>query len=89
MKEGLKNIRISDVTITATNLMNVNGTVEKPVEGLRISHVTGTCRRGSTLTNAHGVVLEDIQIAGLAGSPYFTNNVIGTGLEGAVPLPKK
>ena len=84
-----KNIRISDVTITATNLMNVNGTVEKPVEGLRISHVTGTCRRGSTLTNAHGVVLEDIQIAGLAGSPYFTNNVIGTGLEGAVPLPKK
>ena len=84
-----KNIRISDITITATNLMTVNGTIEKPVEGLQISRVTGTCRRGSVLKNARGVVLADIQITGLSGSSYFTNNVIGTGLEGAVPLPKK
>ena len=83
-----KNIRISDVTITATNLMSVNGTVEKPVEGLQISHVTGTCQRGSTVKNARGVVLEDIQIGGISGPSYFTNSVEGTGLDGAVPPQK-
>lgn len=83
-----KSIRISDVTITATNLMSVNGTGEKPVEGLEIRRVTGTCQRGSVLKNARGVVLEDIQINGISGSAYFTNNVVGTGLERAVSLQK-
>lgn len=88
------NIRISNVTITATNLMTVGGTVEKPVTGLRISGVKGTVQKGSVIRNAVDVELSDIQLEGITGSLYFTNNVSGTGLEGAAPVreavpPKK
>jgi polygalacturonase len=78
-------IRISDVTITATNLMTVKGTTEKPVEGLQISRVTGTCQRGSVIRNARNIVLTDIHLDSITGPAYFTNNVEGSGLDGAVP----
>ena len=81
-----KNIRISDVKITSTNLMNIDGTAEKPVDGLKISRVTGTCQRGSVLQNARNVALTDVQLDGITGPQYFTNNVAGSGLAGAAPL---
>ena len=81
-----KDIRISDVKLTAKNLMCVDGTVEKPVAGLQISRVTGTCQRGSVLQNVLNVVLTDVQLEGITGPQYFTNNVEGTSLAGAAPL---
>ncbi len=87
--EGLtlfKDIRISDVQITSTNLMNIEGTAERPVEGLQISRVSGICRRGSVLKNVRNAVLTDVQLDGITGPHYFTNNVEGTGLAGAAPL---
>jgi polygalacturonase len=87
--EGLtlfKNIRISDVQIASTNLMTIDGTAEKPVDGLQISRVTGTCQRGSVLQNVRNVALTDIRLEGITGPHYFTNNVGGTGLAGAAAL---
>ena len=79
-------IRITDVTIASTKLLTVLGPAEKPVNGLNISRVSGTCRQGSAIQNARNVILDDIHLDGVSGPPYFTENVEGTGLGGAVPL---
>jgi len=65
--------------------MTVADTVEKPIDGLQISRVTGSCTQGSVIQNVRNVVLTDIKIDGVSGSAYFTNNVEGTGLDGAMP----
>ena len=80
------NIRISDVKIAAKNLMNVNGTTEKPVDGLQISRVTGTCKQGSVLQNVRNVDLTDIHLDGITGPQYVTNHVEGTGFADSAAL---
>jgi len=83
------NVRISDVTMDSTNLFRIMGTVEKPVDGLRISHVTGTCKKGSVIENARDMVLSDVRLEGVSGPAYFTNNVEGSGFDGAAPLESR
>jgi len=83
------NVRISDVTVNSTNLFRIMGTVEKPVDGLRISHVTGTCKKGSVIENARDMVLSDVRLDGVLGPAYFTNNVEGSGFDGAAPLESR
>lgn len=84
-----RNIRISDVQVDSKYLMSVEGTEEKPVNGLHISRVTGRVKQGSVLQHATNLVLEDINLEGLEQSAYFTNNVTGSGLESAAPLNGK
>jgi len=81
-------IRITDVRIASTNLLTILGPAEKPVNGIQISRVTGTCQKGSVIQNARKVILTDIHLDGISGPPYFTNNVEGAGLEGAVSAPE-
>lgn len=90
--EGLtrfSNIRIRDVRMNSRNLLSVEGTKEKPVDGLQISGVRGTCEEGSVLQHAVNVSLKDVRLEGISGPLYFTNNVAGTGLEGAAPLSER
>jgi hypothetical protein len=85
-----RNIRIRDVKVDSKYLFRVEGTEEKPVENLEISRVTGSCQEGSVMQNVRGVTLRDIQISGITGPAYFTNNVSeAVGLEGAVSLSKR
>jgi polygalacturonase len=84
-----RNIRITDVKIDAKRLMSVEGTKEKPLDGLHISRVTGKVSDASVIQHATGVVLADIRVDGLSGPHYFTNNVAGTGLERAAPLSER
>jgi hypothetical protein len=79
-------IQIRDVQIEATNLLTIIGKVEKPVEGVQINGVSGNCQEGSVIQNARGVWFSDIRLQGIQGPLYFTNNVVGIGLEHAVPL---
>lgn len=79
------NIRIVDVTVNTKNLMNIDCPVEKPAGGILISNVTGTCKQSSVIQNATNLVLSNIQLKGVSGPPYYTNNVTGTGLAGAKP----
>lgn len=83
-----RDIRISDVKIDSKYLLSVNGAAEKPVDGLRISGVHGTCEVGSVIQNAKNVSLTDIHVEGISGAPYFTNNVQTAALGGAVPIEK-
>ncbi len=64
----------------------ISGTIDKPVDGIEITRITGTCQRGSIIQNARNVVLADIHLEGISGPSYFTNNVEGKGLEAAVPF---
>lgn len=80
------NIRIWDVKIASTNLLCIIGPSEKPADGIQISRVTGTCQRGSVIQNARNISLTGIDLEGIDGPAYFTNNVTGTGLEAAAPL---
>jgi hypothetical protein len=82
------NIWISDVKINSKNLLTIDGMAEKPVEGVEISGVTGTCQQASVIQNAKGVVLRDIHIEGISGPQYLTNNVSMSELEQAAPLTK-
>ena len=80
------NIRITDVKMDSKNLLTIIGTTEKPVDGIQISRVTGTCKEGSVIQNATNVILSDILLTGISGPLYFTNNVSGSGLEEPAPI---
>ena len=84
-----RNIQISDVQIESKNLLSIEGTKEKPVDGIQINRVTGTCKEGSVIQNATNVVLNQIRLDGISGPLYFTNNVAGTGFELAAPLSER
>jgi polygalacturonase len=57
----------------------------KPLDGLTIENLSGTCRKGMTLVNIKRAELSDIKVEGFSGPLLATENVTGNGLEGAVP----
>jgi hypothetical protein len=89
-KQGVphaRNISFSDVSVDVETL--VDGARVLPgkwLEGLSLSHFTGTCQRGITLANASDVSLTDIEVEGFQQPFLTTLNVTGKGLEGAMPL---
>lgn len=60
---------------------------EKPLIGLTLENITGTCEKGIVLANAKDVHLSAIDVTGFQGPLLETENVTGTGLQGAVPIP--
>jgi hypothetical protein len=59
----------------------------KPLAGLSLVNITGTCAKGITLANITGAELRGIQVTGFSDPLLGTNNVSGEGLEGAVTIP--
>jgi pectate lyase len=86
---SFSNIAISDVKVDSKSLVTVDATPEKPVDGLTLTNISGTCAQGLRLRNAKNVTLTNVKVDGLLGPLISTDNVQGTGLEGAVPLPPK
>ena len=80
-----RNFRFSNVRLNGAKAVVVGTEVSalKPVEGLVLTNITGTCSAGLTLANMKGVVLKDIKVTGFTGPLLGINNVTGTGLEGA------
>jgi hypothetical protein len=58
----------------------------KPLNGLSLVNITGTCTKGITLANITGAELSGIQVTGFSGPLLGTNNVTGSGLEDAVAI---
>lgn len=54
---------------------------EKPVDGLTLADITGTCRKGLTLANIVNANLSGINVTGFQGPLLTTQNVRGTGLD--------
>ena len=59
----------------------------RPIEGLALTNISGTCSAGLTLANMKDVALKGINVTGFTGPLLGTVNVTGTGLEGASPIP--
>ena len=54
---------------------------ERPGDGLSLTNITGTCRRGITLANVTHVELAGITVTGFTGPLLTKENVAGTGLD--------
>jgi hypothetical protein len=83
-----KNFRFTNVRVNCGTL--VNGTAispVKPLHGLSLVNITGTCTKGITLANITDAELHGIQVTGFSGSLLGINNVTGNGLEGAATIP--
>jgi hypothetical protein len=76
-----RNVRIESVPV----LVDGAGVpVEKPIQGLVLENISGTCKKGITLENARGVVIRNVHMTGFEGPLLSTLNVTGVGLAGAV-----
>jgi polygalacturonase len=86
---AVSGISVSDVQANAKELVKVEATREMPIDGLTLANITGTSGRGFIILNAKNVVLKDIKLAGMKKGALFTQNVQGTGLDGAAPYVAK
>jgi hypothetical protein len=58
---------------------------ERPVEKLVLSNITGTAKKGMSMVHAKDVALSNIKVDNVPAPLLATQDVHGTGLEGAVP----
>ena len=72
------NIRLAKATLLA-DVSKI--APERPLGGLTLSHITGTCAKGISLANITGANLSDIQVTGYGGALLVQTNVQGAGLE--------
>jgi len=78
-------VTISDVQANSKSLVRVEATPEKPLDGLTLTNITGACTQGFLIRNAKNVALKNIKLDGVTGPALVTENVQGSGLDGAVP----
>jgi polygalacturonase len=92
---GLAGIpQVSNIRVTGVTLHDVGRLVdgahvapERPIDGLTLANITGTCRRGIALMNVVHADLQNINVSGYTGPLLETYNVSGRGVDGAQPLP--
>ncbi len=77
------NVRVVDVPVLvkATEI-----TAEKPLDGLVLENISGTCGAGISLVNALNVVVKNLKVTRFSGALLNTFGVKGKGLEGAVAM---
>jgi polygalacturonase len=77
-----RNFSFSNVRLTnATLLADAKASPEKPLDGLTLSNITGTCAKGISLDNITDASLSDIHVTGYTGELLTTTNVQGAGLD--------
>ncbi len=59
----------------------------RPLLGLVLEDIEGTCTNGISLRNVHRVGLRGLRLAGHTGPLISAENSKGEGLEDASPLP--
>lgn len=75
------NLRLTDVGSVA-DVTAVSP--EKPILGMIFKNITGTAKKGLLLVHVKDAQLSDIHVTGFAGALLATDDVTGTGLDGAV-----
>jgi polygalacturonase len=79
------NIRVTDVP-TLVEAVNIHPA--KPIEGLILQGISGTCRKGIFLANIRHAVVQGVAVTGFEGPLFSAIKVTGTGLKNAAPLPQ-
>ncbi|HEX4156221.1 MAG TPA: glycoside hydrolase family 28 protein [Acidobacteriaceae bacterium] len=85
----VRNWRFSHVTVHDVPRL-VEGTgvdPRKPLDGLWLTDISGTCGEGIDLANVRHAVLRNIHVTGYSGALLNTYDVSGVGLAGEKPLP--
>ena len=79
----LRHVRFRDIKVSRVGTLvdARNIPADRPVDGLSLVNIAGTCGRGITLANAVNVELAGIAVAGFEGPLLTTENVTGTGLD--------
>jgi len=75
-----RNVRVKDAPVLVHAL---EISAEKPLDGLVLENITGTCAKGIEIANARHVVVKDVHMTGFTGPLLSLLNVTGKGLEGA------
>jgi polygalacturonase len=75
---SFKNVKVQDV---AALVVAKNIPAARPLDGLTLTDISGTCARGLTLANMTNVNFSAIHVTGFQGPLISTENVKGTGLE--------
>jgi polygalacturonase len=79
-----RNFSFSNVRVACTTLVDVTKiSPEKPLAGLTLSNITGTCTKGISLANITDANLHDIKVTGMPGALVTVKNVTGSGLDDA------
>jgi hypothetical protein len=77
-----RRIVFSNIKVSVTTLLDAHLIPPaKPLDGLSISNVFGTCRRAISLANITNVTLRDIRVTGYTGPFLTTTNAFGRGLD--------
>ncbi|HEY4357161.1 MAG TPA: glycoside hydrolase family 28 protein [Acidobacteriaceae bacterium] len=78
-----RNVRVHDapVLVQATEIHP-----DKPLDGLLLSDIEGTCAKGITLVNTTHAELKNIHVTGFEGPLLSTYNVTGKGLQGSTTI---
>ena len=79
----LTNIRFNHIQVTnITDLVLAqNVPSARPIDGLTLTDIQGTCRRAIRLANITNVKLANINVTGYRGDFLTQSNVQGSGLE--------
>jgi polygalacturonase len=81
-----KNVRITHATVDCENLVNAYRIPpEKPLDGLVLSDITGTCHKAISLANIVNAKLSGIDVQGFSGKLVTIQNVTGEGLDQESP----
>jgi len=84
----VRNFRFANVRVTDVPIL-VEGTgidPHKPLDGLTLANITGTCGKGIFLANVKHADIRNIKVTGYEGALLNTSNVSGVGLAGAAQI---
>ncbi len=90
-EEGIptvKNFRFTNIRVKDAPVL-VQGTAvdgRKPLDGLVLENIRGTCGKGILLANMRHVEIKDIHVTGFTGPLLSTYQVTGKGVADAAPL---
>lgn len=82
------NFRFSNVRVSECPVLvdGVDVPAEKPLEGLTIENISGTCAKGISLANVRRAVIRNLSVTGYSGPLLSIHNVTGKGLRDATPI---
>jgi hypothetical protein len=82
-----RDFKFSDIRVAGGTLADVTKIpAEKPLQGLDLENITGTCAKGISLQHVNDAEISGIHVTGFVGPLLSTNDVTGTGLESAVSI---
>ena len=84
----VRNLQFNNIRVNSVPLLVQANEIpaSKPLDGLVLSNISGTCGKGMLLANVRHAQLKNIQVTGFTGPLLRAYNTTGTGLSGASPL---